>query len=327
MIRLKAFGGLHHWVSLRKLAAPSSRHGVCGLPSSIFWRPDNMDNIKGSLFMVLAMAAFTLEDSIIKAVSARLPVGEILIFFGVGGAVLFAAFALFRSEPPLTRAMLSGMMITRSAFEVAGRLFFTIAIALSPLSSASAILQATPLVVAAGAVVVFSEVVGWRRWVAILIGFIGVLMILRPGVGDFEMTSIFALLGMFGFAGRDLATRAAPPHLTNAQLGVLGFLMLIVAGLIATAYTGNWLAPTASEAGYLAGAVLIGVLAYNALTKAMRTGDIGVVAPFRYVRLVFAMIFGIWVFGENPDTWTLIGSAVIVISGLYTLVRGSRANS
>ncbi len=274
--------------------------------------------------MVLAMFAFTLEDSLIKAIATRLPVGEILILFGVGGMLIFALTALVKSEPVLSRAMMSKTMIIRSVFEISGRLFYTIAIALSPLSSASAILQATPLVVAAGAVLVFHEKVGWRRWLAIFIGFGGVVMILRPGAGDFELMSIFALLGVIGFAGRDLATRAAPPHLTNAQLGILGFLMLVIAGIIATFYTKTWIAPTAQETGYLIVAIVIGVLAYNALTMAMRTGEIGVVAPFRYTRLVFAMIIGVWFFKETPDQWTLLGSAIIVISGLYTLVRGNK---
>lgn len=274
--------------------------------------------------MVLAMLAFTLEDSLIKAIATRLPVGEILILFGAGGVIIFALTALIKSEPVLSRAMMSKTMIIRSVFEISGRLFYTIAIALSPLSSASAILQATPLVVAAGAVLVFHEKVGWRRWLAILIGFGGVVMILRPGAGDFELMSIFALLGVIGFAGRDLATRAAPPHLTNAQLGILGFLMLVIAGIIAALYTKAWIAPTGEEIGYLIAAIVIGVLAYNALTMAMRTGEIGVVAPFRYTRLVFAMIIGVWFFNEAPDQWTLLGSAIIVVSGLYTLVRGNK---
>ncbi|SNZ21599.1 DMT family transporter [Cohaesibacter gelatinilyticus] len=283
-----------------------------------------MDNLKGSLFMVLAMFAFTLEDSLIKAIAARLPVGEILILFGAGGMLIFALTAFVKSEPVLSKAMMSKTMIIRSVFEISGRLFYTIAIALSPLSSASAILQATPLVVAAGAVLVFHEKVGWRRWLAIFIGFGGVVMILRPGAGDFELMSIFALLGVIGFAGRDLATRAAPPHLTNAQLGILGFLMLVIAGIIATLYTKTWIAPDWGETGYLIAAIVIGVLAYNALTMAMRMGEIGVVAPFRYTRLVFAMIIGVWFFNEAPDQWTLLGSAIIVISGLYTLVRGNK---
>ena len=265
-----------------------------------------------------------LEDSLIKAIATRLPVGEILILFGAGGVIIFALTALIKSEPVLSRTMMSKTMIIRSGFEISGRLFYTIAIALSPLSSASAILQATPLVVAAGAVLVFHEKVGWRRWLAIFIGFGGVVMILRPGAGDFELMSIFALLGVIGFAGRDLATRAAPPHLNNAQLGILGFLMLVIAGIIATLYTKTWIAPTGEEIGYLIAAIVIGVLAYNALTMAMRTGEIGVVAPFRYTRLVFAMIIGVWFFNEAPDQWTLLGSAIIVTSGLYTLVRGNK---
>jgi len=215
--------------------------------------------------------------------------------------------------------------LIRAFFEILGRLGYTVAIALTPLSSASAILQAAPLVVAAGAVLVFGEKVGWRRWLAIVIGFIGVLMILRPGTGGFEPLSIFAVLGMIGFAGRDLATRAAPQSMTNAQLGLYGFAMMAVAGVIALSWTGGAMLPEGTSSLLLLAAIIMGVVGYSCLTGAMRTGEIGVVAPFRYIRLVFAMILGVLVFAERPDVMTLLGSAVIVASGLYTVFRGQRA--
>ncbi|MEN8741634.1 MAG: DMT family transporter, partial [Phaeobacter gallaeciensis] len=151
-----------------------------------------------------------------------------------------------------------------------------------------------------------------------------------PGVSGFEPASLFAVAGTLGFAGRDLATRAAHVSMHNSQLGMLGFAMLAVAGVIALGWTGLdglgdgaltdlgvWLDVTC--------ATVIGVIAYGALTGAMRLGEISVVAPFRYTRLVFAMVLGILVFGERPDTLTLIGSAVIVASGVFTLIRSRKA--
>jgi drug/metabolite transporter (DMT)-like permease len=230
----------------------------------------------------------------------------------------------WRGERVLHPALASPAVLIRCLFEVMGRLFYTLAIALTPLSSASAILQAAPLVVVGGAALIFGEKVGLRRWMAILAGFAGVLVILRPGVEGFTPLSLLAVLGMLGFAGRDLATRAAPPALSNLQLGVYGFAMMVPTGALLLAFTGEAVWPGPAAALNLAAATVVGVAAYYALTAAMRTGDVSVVTPFRYTRLLFALVFGILVFAERPDAATLIGSAMIVGSGLYTLLSARR---
>jgi len=286
-----------------------------------------MDNLRGSLWMVAAMAGFAVEDMFLKSAAASLPVGQILMIFGAGGMLGFALLAARRGERILHPAILSPAILIRCVFEVAGRLFYTLAIALTPLSSASAILQATPLVVVMGAALIFGERVGWRRWTAIAVGFAGVLIILRPGLDGFTPLSLLAVLGMLGFAGRDLATRAAPPVLSNLQLGVYGFAMMVPTGAALLAFSGGAALPSALTAGQLAAATVIGVLAYYALTTAMRTGEVSVVTPFRYTRLVFALILGATVFGEQPDAATLLGSAVIVTSGIYTLLRSRRVQA
>ncbi|APG46004.1 DMT family transporter [Phaeobacter porticola] len=283
-----------------------------------------MDTLRGSLLMVLAMAAFALEDMFIKSAAQSLPVGQILILFGMGGMAIFAIMARAQGQRLWSPVFRTRALVVRSIAEVAGRLCYTLAIALTPLSSASAILQATPLVVSAGAVVFFNEHVGLRRWLAIGAGFIGVLMILRPGASGFELASLFAVAGTLGFAGRDLATRAAPVGLSNAHLGLAGFAMLVVAGLIAQPFGAPMVMPDVTTWLALGAATLVGVVAYQALTGAMRTGEISVVAPFRYTRLIFAMVLGVVVFHERPDLWTLIGSTVIVVSGGFTLLRSNR---
>ncbi|KUP91545.1 DMT family transporter [Tritonibacter horizontis] len=279
------------------------------------------DTLRGSLLMVLAMGAFALEDVIIKSVAAAMPTGQVLILFGLGGMAVFAGVARAQGSALWHPGFCTRPLIWRAVAEVSGRLFFTLAIVLAPLSLASAILQATPLVVTAGAVVFFGERVGWRRWLAIVAGFAGVMMILRPGMSGFEATSLLAVAGMLGFAGRDLATRAAPRTMSNAQLGLFGFAMLAIAGGIALAWTGGAVWPTGPQTLALCATVTIGVLAYMALTGAMRLGELSVVAPFRYTRLVFAMVLGVVVFQEQPDLMTLLGSAVVVGSGVFTLLR------
>ncbi len=282
------------------------------------------DNLKGAAWMVTAMAGFAVEDMFLKAAKAHMPLGQALLAFGLIGMVFFAGLARRHGEAVFHPAALSRPLLIRSGFEVTGRLFYSLAIALTPLSVASAILQATPLVVVAGAALVFGEKVGWRRWTAIAFGFAGVLVILRPGLDGFSLLSLVTVVGLIGFAGRDLATRAAPMVLSNRQLGVYGMAMLALAGAIILTVTGGAVWPDATGAALVLGMTGFGIFAYNALTVAMRTGEISAVTPFRYTRLVFAMLAGVLVFGERPDMLTLAGSAMIIASGIYTLQRSRR---
>ncbi|WP_171175661.1 DMT family transporter [Ruegeria sp. HKCCD8929] len=289
---------------------------------------DHRSNLIGSGWMIAAMAGFALEDALLKAASATLPVGQILILFGLGGALVFGCIARWRGARLLHPDVLSPPMRLRVLFEVLGRLFYVLAIALTPLSSATVILQATPLVVVAGAALVFGEQVGWRRWSAILIGLIGVLIIIRPTGESFSPLSILAVLGMLGFAGRDLASRAAPATLGTDVLGFYGFLSIVVAGVLYSFWEGIALVPlTATASLQLTSAVFWGVIAYSALMKAMRTGEVSAVTPFRYSRLLFGIGLGIVLFGERLEAHMLTGCTLIVASGLYILWRGKRVSA
>lgn len=280
-------------------------------------------NLVGSLWMVAAMALFALEDAMVKATAARLPVGEVLVLFGLGGAILFAGTAMMRGEMLFGADVVSRPMRVRACFEVTARLFYVLALALTPLSATTAILQATPIVVVLGAVFLFKEDVGWRRWAAILIGLAGVLIVLRPGAESFSALSVLALIGMLGFAGRDLASRAAPRSVATSVLGFYGFAAIVLAGIL---YALLWersrfvVADPAATA-LLSTAIVCGVLAYSALMKAMRTGAVSVVTPFRYTRLLFGVALGVLVFGEQIDLPTAVGSLVIVLAGIAILKR------
>lgn len=280
------------------------------------------DSLRGSLWMVAAMAGFAIEDSLIKQVSNTLPVGEIMAIFGLGGWLGFLLLTWHKGQRALTPDILRPTLLLRAATEIFGRLFFTLSLAYTTLASTSSILQATPLAVTLGAALFFGEHVGWRRWMAVLVGFFGVLLILRPLPQSFEPASLLALLGMLGFAGRDLATRAAPPRLSHLQLGVYGFVVLIPAGLGLMLWEGHAVLPSPIQGMWLCATICVGIGAYYALTAAMRLGAVSVVAPFRYSRLLFALILAVLLFGERPDSPTLIGAAIIVASGLFMLQEG-----
>lgn len=288
-----------------------------------------MDNLRGSLFMVLAMACFSVEDAFIKAAAKSVPLGQVIFLFGIFGTALFILLTLRRGEKVFHPAILSRPIFIRSICEIVGRLFFSISLVLIPLSSLSAILQATPLIVVMGAAIFFGEKVGWRRWTAILIGLIGVLMIIRPGLDGFQAASLFAVVGTLGFAGRDLATRAAPRVLSNMQLGVYGFFILIPTGLIILFFgeSTDMVWPSTIASLQILGVITFGFTAYYSLTIAMRTGEVSVITPFRYTRLIFALIIGITIFGERPDALTILGSTIVIAGGIYTLLRSkSRSN-
>ncbi len=273
--------------------------------------------------MAAAMGAFSVEDAFFKRATQDIPTSQALMMFGGMGLAVFALLSLRRKEPIWHPQLFSTALILRSISELIGRLFFALALALTPLTSASAILQAAPLVVVIGAVVFFGEKVGWRRWLAIGLGLVGVLLIIRPTPALFEPTSIFAVLATLGFAGRDLATRASPATMSTEQLGSLGFSILVIAGVLLSFILGEALTtPTLLSFGATMGATAAGVLAYSALTLAMRTGEISIVTPFRYTRQLFALILGFAVFGEWPDLLTWAGIGVIILSGLYTARAG-----
>ncbi|MCX7302171.1 MAG: DMT family transporter [Rhodobacterales bacterium] len=281
-------------------------------------------NLRGSLFMVLSMAGFAVEDMFIKAAARTLPLGEVLFLYGGAGLGVFVVLTAREGDRLWHPAYLSRGILIRSGFEVTGRLFYALAFVFAPLVTATAILQATPLLVVAGAAVVFGEKVSLARRLGILAGFAGVMLILRPGPEGLNVMVLLAVVGMVGFAGRDLATRAAPPVLSHLQLGIVGFTMLTLVGFVLALVQGGFTGPGWAEAGLMAGATGFGVVGYYALTVAMRTGDVGVVTPWRYTRLLFAMAIGAVVFGERPDLLMLVGSAVVVGSGVFTLLAGRR---
>lgn len=284
-------------------------------------------NLVGALWMVLAMILFAIEDALLKQAASSLPVGQAMMTLGLGGAVLFAGHLLINGEGLYHPDVLSRPMRFRVLFEVFGRLFYVLAIALAPLSSATVILQATPLVVVGAAAVLFGEKVGWRRWVAILIGLCGVLVILRPTGDSFTMLSVLAVLGMLGFAGRDLASRMAPATLNTSMLGLYGFLSLAFAGLLYQIWAGQPLMrPATADLPFLGLVVAVGVCAYSSLMKAMRTGEVSAVTPFRYSRLLFGVGIGVVFFDEGFDRYMGLGSCLIVLSGLFILWRGKASS-
>lgn len=280
-----------------------------------------MDNLKGMGWMTLAMLGFALADTFIKLTLGALPVGQVIAIFGFGGAAIFGGWAAAKGERVMDRALFTGPFVFRLAAEVVGTMCFIIALAAIELSLLSAIIQVNPLLVTLGAALFLGASVGWRRWVAILIGLAGVLIIVRPGFAGFDANSLWALGAAIGLTGRDLATRAISRDVSTLLLAAWGFAAAGTAGLLLLAFTGGTALPDGMLTLQLTAALIFALIAYYAVTAAMRIGDIPSVTPFRYTRLVFALILAFFVFNERPDMWTLIGAAIVIATGLYTLWR------
>lgn len=275
--------------------------------------------------MIISMAAFAIEDSLIKALSQYIPTGEILILFGFAGAAAFAIIARLQRTPLFLLDAISPAMRLRFLFELFGRLFYFLALAFTPLIATTAILQATPIVVVAGAAFFMKEKVSMKKWLAIALGLTGVLIILQPASNDFSLVSLLAVFGMLGFSGRDLASRAAPVNLSTATLGFYGFVTVTIAGFLYTGWTQlPLIVPSKPALMLLFSAITIGVLAYSTLMKAMRTGAVSIVAPFRYTRMIFGIFIGVFIFGEVLSLEMILGSLVIVISGLFLIIGNDK---
>lgn len=284
-----------------------------------------MNNLNGILLVVASMAAFTLEDMFIKHLSADMPVGQILILLGIGSGSVFAALAWYKGHSLLARAAWKPAAALRILAEAVGAMCFATALALVDLSTVAAVFQALPLVITMAAAVFLKEQVGWRRWSAILVGFIGVLMIIRPGLDGFEPASILVLLSVFAIAARDLLTRFVDASVSSTVVSFQGFASLVVAGsLLLVLIPGEVTSVSSPQALMIFGGVVFGVMGYYGIVVAMRVGDASAVTPFRYSRLLFSILAGMVMFDERPDVMTMAGATLIIGSGLYTFLRERR---
>jgi drug/metabolite transporter (DMT)-like permease len=271
--------------------------------------------------MAAAMASFTVNDAITKAVSSEFNIGEILLVRGLFAIVLVAALASYRKALRSFRALLIGPVGLRVIGEIGGTLTYMAAISQMPLANASAIFQALPLVITLGAALVFGEPVGWRRWLAIAAGLVGVLVIIRPGAEGFSQAALLALASVGFCTVRDLATRSIPKELPTLFITLLTTVTVTTSGAVTLVPLGGWRAPSGHALGLLALAAVLILIGYQCIIVALRTGDISAVAPFRYFALLWAMLLGYLVFGHKPDGAMLAGAAIIVASGLYAFYR------
>ncbi|OUD10908.1 hypothetical protein BVC71_05430 [Marivivens niveibacter] len=284
-----------------------------------------MENVRGAILMSLAMAGFAIEDMFIKLTKDfGMPTGQVLAVLGLMGGMVYWAFMAHKGIPLITRKLTDRGVMIRNLGEFVGTGCYVLAFTGGALSSASAVMQALPLFVTMGAAIFLGQQVGWRRWTAIGIGFIGVLMVIQPGGENFDPYLALAFVGVLGMAGRDVQTRALHGEIHSLQIAAWGFFTIVPLGIaVMAAQNTAPILPTSTQWALLVGATVIGTGAYYMLIMASRLGDMAVIAPFRYTRIVFALIVGIVVFDEADqiNSLMLIGVLIIITSGIYTFYR------
>lgn len=284
-------------------------------------RPSSLtDNRRGILFMLTAMAAFIVNDTFVKLVSAELPAGEIIFIRGLMAAPLLAALGWSQGSLGGLRGLRHRAVAWRSVGDMGATTLYLTALFHMPIANATAILQTVPLATTGGAALLFGEPVGIRRWSAIAVGFLGVLLIVRPGPEGFDLWALVALASVGFVCLRDLSSRLIPAGTPTFGVTAVAAAAVALAGAAMGLFE-DWLAPSPAQIAWLAAAAVLVATGYVMILKAMRVGEVSVVAPFRYSLMLWAILIQVGVFGEWPDATTLAGSAILVATGLYTLYR------
>ena len=278
------------------------------------------ENLQGSLYMVIAMAGFAVNDSIVKSLGGVLNLGQTLMLRGLFATAMIFVLARLFGQWRSPRILVMPRVLQRVSGEMLATVCFITALFNMPIGNATAILQALPLALTAAAALFLGEPVGRRRLAAILIGFAGVMVIIRPGMEGFTIYSVLALIAVGACVVRDLTTRILPRDIPGLMITFSTSLAVTLMGAAIIPFQG-WNPVGTTELVKVAAASIFLIIGYYFVISAMRIGDIGFVSPFRYAVLIFAMVIGFFAFGEHPDLLTLAGSAIIVATGIYTLYR------
>ena len=275
------------------------------------------------LLMVLGVGTLSVNDAIIKWLSDGLAVGQILCLRGVivisvyGGVVgLSQGFQVFRMARPKVH-------LTRGLFLLASAYTFVTGLSLLPLADAFALSFAGPLFMVVLAILFLGERVGWRRWAAVVVGFIAVLVMLRPGTSAFQLAALFPLAAAFCGAARDAITRRMAREESTHAILLWGTAIVAVGGLASLPW--GWGPVTWADGGLLLATAILQCLAHYLMIESFRYGETSLLAPFKYTGLVWGIIIGFLIWGTFPDNYILMGAAVISASGIYIARREAQA--
>lgn len=277
--------------------------------------------MRGIVAVSLAMAGFTINDAFIKIVADDLAMTQIMFVRGTIAVFLIAALASWRGQFRFPAEIVSRPLSWRLVGEVGATFCFLTALFNMPIANATAILQAVPLALTLAAALVLGEHVRWRRWMAIVAGFLGMLLIIKPGAEGFNAYSLWAIVSVGFIVIRDIATRYVPRAVPPLIITLLAMAAVTASGLIGMLAEASWQTPTLPHLALLAIAACFLTVGFHGITVGMRLGDVSVVAPFRYTTILWALLLGAAIWGEWPDGLSMIGITLIVGAGLYVFYR------
>ena len=279
------------------------------------------ENIKGAIFMSVNMLAFVVNDAFMKFLFIDISIYQAIFLRGVITIPMLALMAVYRNQITFSVNKSDWKYIwLRVAGEVGAAVFFLSALAQIPLANVTAILQAVPLTVTMAAALFLRETVGWRRWLAIIIGFLGVTIIVRPGVDGFSVYSLYAIAAVFCVTIRDIATRKLSKDVPTSLVALITGVAITLYGAIMLPSV-VWIPLTATHWFLLTLAAIAIVFGYVFSVLAMRTGETSFIAPFRYTAMIWAIGLGIILFNDWPDNLTLLGTTIVIATGIYSFHR------
>ena len=271
--------------------------------------------------MSINMLAFVVNDAFMKFLFIDISIYQAIFLRGVITIPMLALMAVYRNQITFSVNKSDWKYIwLRVAGEVGAAVFFLSALAQIPLANVTAILQAVPLTVTMAAALFLRETVGWRRWLAIIIGFLGVTIIVRPGVDGFSVYSLYAIAAVFCVTIRDIATRKLSKDVPTSLVALITGVAITLYGAIMLPSVA-WIPLTATHWFLLTLAAIAIVFGYVFSVLAMRTGETSFIAPFRYTAMIWAIGLGIILFNDWPDNLTLLGTTIVIATGIYSFHR------
>lgn len=279
-------------------------------------------NIRGIIALVLAMAFFVANDTLVKLARVHWGTGQILVIRGLFALLLLGIWIIATKQVHGLRHIFGKLVLLRAFLECLVAMLFIAALGMMGLAEITAILMLAPLVITVFSIVFFNENVGWRRWLAILVGFAGMLLVVQPGGGAAPLlATIMALLSTILVACRDIVTRKLPEGTSSIIVTLATTIGTTLGGALLVISGDGWLPLSLSPVLILAGAAFFVLIGNYAVIEAYRDTELSVVSPFRYSVIVWAVVLGILVFGDWPTPLSLLGILLIGLSGLYTLHR------
>ncbi|MFL2811922.1 MAG: DMT family transporter [Paracoccaceae bacterium] len=277
------------------------------------------NNLKGALLMMLSMLAFLINDVFMKLLSPDLPLFQAIFVRGVFTSFILLALVLINFRNLFRDFQGNNVLISlRTLGEIGGTYCFLTALFKMPIANLMMILQTVPIALTLVSVFIFKETVKKHILVALVVGFLGVLIILRPGMEGFDSYSILGLGAVAFVVLRDLSTRKIKGNIRNIDVAFLGaFSITLISGIVMLNI--GWSPLSIKAILYLFASTLALVVAYQLSIAVMRVGEISFVSQFRYSAILWALIFGYFVFGEFPDFTTMTGGAIIILAGLMIL--------